>query len=170
MFLYLTQSFFESHLARQRCYNNVAAVMLQTKHTFHSSHSQNSLFCSADLFENYLVTEMYCVRTLEDSILHLIAVSVSYSFGKKGMKKLFDKLFEVHLTDQFVDWFYTDSNLGFNDRVCTKERDLFDIVERAVNFNRYVKKNGRLPSVAESDHLGNSSKNTYNKTHRRRMF
>ena len=39
--------FFEKHLSGQRCYNNDAADMLQSKSTFYSAHSQKTFFNSA---------------------------------------------------------------------------------------------------------------------------
>ena len=39
----------------------MAAVMLQVIPSFHTSYSKNSLFISANIYENYIVSKEYCI-------------------------------------------------------------------------------------------------------------
>ena len=109
----------------------MAAFILQAKSTFPSRHSQKSLPISADQFEEYLVTEIFCVA-------NCTAKYCCLSDYRYHVQQLFDKLNEVQFTHQSVDFFYTVVQLRLNKRVYI-EGTIFVIMERAVNLTNTSK-------------------------------
>ena len=147
----------------------MAGVMLQAIPSFYAKYSEKSIFVSATKYEQYLVCKEYCVAEHNDATCfsknckyHLLLVA------DKDVKLLMEKLDTFCFTYQFVDCFYTLFKYRFSGRVITKNGNVFDLVQRAINFNRSSKAVDRMPSVAKKrllrkkfrKHLWNSSQKT----------
>ena len=60
------------------------------------------------------------------------------------MMEWIDKFTEVEFTYHFVDYFHTVLQFRFNESVCTKKRQIFYIVEKAVNFKKQIKATAKM--------------------------
>ena len=106
----------------------LAAVMLQAESNYYLV-IHEFLLISAKKRENYLVNEFFWVANHTAKYCSLLDCrDYTLLTGVNGITFLFDELNEVQLTYQVVDCFYKVLKLRFNQRVCTKERQIFCII------------------------------------------
>ena len=124
--------------------------MLQALPSFYSSYSQDCLFISSEYYEKFLVTEQYCVAHHDSEYCPLINCKFHILLiAKTDIKELFTKLDGLCYTYQYVDCFYTLFKYRFSGLVLTRRGKLFNMVERAVCFNKYNKGLEKNPSIAK---------------------
>ena len=130
----------------------MAAIMLQTKPTFYTKLSEKSLFISANTYEEYIVCKDYCIAHHDDKTCFL--PSYKYQILLLGnVEELLKKLDTICLTYQHVDCLYTLFKYRFSGKVIAKRGQVFDNVQRAVDFNQGNRGVDRMPSIAKKETL-----------------
>ena len=125
----------------------MTAIMLQTIPRFYAKNSEKSLFISATTFEKYIVCKDYCIAHHDDKACFLTAYN--YHIIRLGnVEELLNKLDTFCVTYQHEDCLYTLFKYGFSGKVFAKGGQVFDNVERAVDFNHRNKGVDRMPSIA----------------------
>ena len=126
----------------------MAAIMLQTIPSFYAKISEKSLFISATTYEKYIVCKDYCIAHHDDKTCFL--PSCKYHILLLGnVQELLKKLDTFCFTYQHVDCLYTLFKYRFNGKVIAKSGQVFDNVQRAVDFNHRNKGVDRMPSIAK---------------------
>ena len=126
----------------------MAAIMLQTITSFYAKNSEKSLFISAKTYEKYIVCKDYCIAYHEDKTCFL--PSCKYHILLYGnVEELLKKLDTSCFTYQHVDCLYTLFKYRFSGKVIAKSGQVFDNVQRAVDFNHRNKGVDRMPSIAK---------------------
>ena len=122
------------------CYNQYPA--------FTQNSQKKSLFISARTYEKYIVCTEYCVAHHDDKTCFL--PSCKYHILLLGnVEELLKKLDTFCFTYQHVDCLYTLFKYRFSGKVFAKSRQVFDNVQRAVDFNQRNKGVERMPSIAK---------------------
>ena len=130
----------------------MAAIMLQTIPTFAAKFSAESLFISATTSEKDIVCKDYCIAHHNDKTCFLPARK--YHFVLLGnVQELRKKLDTFCFTYQQVDCLCTLSKYQFSGKVIAKSGQVFDNVQRAVDFNQRNKGVDRMPSIAKKKSL-----------------
>ena len=126
----------------------MAAVMLQVIPSFYTIYSKNSLFISANTYENYIVSKKYCIPCHDDKMCflpncrhHLILIG--------NIKELLQKLDAFSFNYQHVDYLYTLFKYSFSGKIVVKSGKVFDNLQRAVHFNQQNRGVERMPSIAK---------------------
>ena len=125
----------------------MTANMLKTNPSFYTKPSEKSLFVSAKTYEKYIVCKDYCMahhnktRYLPACIYHIKLLA--------NVEEPLKKLETFCFIYQHVDCLYTLFKYRFSGKVKAKKGQVFDNVQRAVDFNRRNKSVDRLPSVAK---------------------
>ena len=126
----------------------MAAIMLQTIPSFYAKISEKSLFISATTYEKYIVCKDYCIAHHDDKTCFL--PSCKYHIILLGnVQELLKKLDSFRFTYQHVDCFYTLFKYRFSGKIIAKSGQVFDNVQRAVDFNHRNKGVDRMPSIAK---------------------
>ena len=126
----------------------MAAIMLQTIPSFYAKISEKSLFISATTYEKYIVCKDYCIAHHDDKTCFL--PSCKYHIILLGnVQELLKKLDTFCFTYQHVDCLYTLFKYRFSGKVFAKSGQVFDNVQRAVDFNQRNKGVERMPSIAK---------------------
>ena len=126
----------------------MAAIMLQSIPSFYAKNSEKSLFISATTFEKYIVCKDYCIGHHDDKTCFLPACK--YHIILLGnVEELLKKLDTFCFTYQHVDCLYTLLNYRLSGKVIAKSGQVFDNVQRAVDFNRRNKGVDRMPIIAK---------------------
>ena len=126
----------------------MAAIMLQAKPSFYTKLSEKSLFISANTYEKFIVCKDYCITHHDDKTCFL--PSCKYHILLHGnVEELLKKMDTFCFTYQYVDCLYTLFNYGFSGKVIAKSGQVFDNVQRAVDFNHRNKGVDRMPSIAK---------------------
>ena len=126
----------------------MAAIMLQAKPSFYKKLSDKSLFISANTYENFIVCKDYCIAHHDDKTCFLPAFK--YHILLIGnVEELLKKLDTFCFTYQHVDCLYTLFKYRFSGKVIAKRGQVFDNVQRAVDFNQRNKGVDRMPSIAK---------------------
>ena len=126
----------------------MAAIMLQSIPSFYTKISEKSLFISARTYEKYIVCAEYCVAHHDDKTCFLPACK--YHILLLGnVEELLKKLDTFCFTYQHVDCLYTLFKYRFSGKVIAKSGQVFDNVQRAVDFNHRNKGVDRMPSIAK---------------------
>ena len=121
--------------------------MLQTIPSFYAKISEKSLFISATTFENNIVCKNYCIAHHDKTCFlpackyHIILLGT--------VEELIKKLDTFCFTYQHVDCLYTLFKYRFSGKVIAKSGQVFDNVQRAVDFNHRNKGVDRMPSIAK---------------------
>ena len=126
----------------------MAAIMLQTIPSFRAKNSKKSLFISATTYEKYIVCKDYCIAHHDDKTCFLPACKyhiVLVGIVQEPLKKLETFCF----TYQHVDCLYTLFKYRFSGKVVAKSGQVFDNVQRAVDFNQRNKGMDRMPSITK---------------------
>ena len=122
--------------------------MLQTIPSFYTKLSEKCLFISANTYEKYIVCKDYCIAHHDDKTCFL--PSCKYLILLHGnVQELLKKLDTFCFTYQHVDCLYTLFNYRFSGNVVAKSGQVFDNVQRAVDFNQRNKGVDRMPSIAK---------------------
>ena len=126
----------------------MAAIMLQSIPSFYTKTSEKSLFISANTYEKHIVCKDYCIAYHDDKTCFLPACK--YHIILLGnVEELLKKLDSFCFTYQHVDCLYTLFKYRFSGKVIAKSGQVFDNVQRAVDFNRRKKGVDRKPSIAK---------------------
>ena len=126
----------------------MAAIMLQTIPSFYTKFSEKSLLNSANTYEKYIICNNYCIAHHDDKTCSL--PSCKYPILLLGnVEELLNKLDTFCFTYQHVDCLYTLFKYRFSGEVIAKSGQVFDNVQRAVDFNQRHKGVDRMPSIAK---------------------
>ena len=138
----------------------MAAIMLQTIPSFCAKISEKSLFISATTYEKYIVCKDYCIAHHNKKACFLTACK--YHIVLLGnVQELLKKLDTFCFTYQHVNCLYTLFKYRFSGKVFAKSGQVFDNVQRAVDFNQGNKGVDRMPSFAKRDSWGKSAKSIF---------
>ena len=138
----------------------MAAIMLQTIPSFYTKLSEKSLFISANTYEKYVVCKDYCIAHHDDKKCFL--PSCKYHILLLGnVEELVKKLDIFCFTYQHVDCLYTLFKYPFSAKVIAKSGQVFDNVQRAVDFNHRNKGVDRMPSIAKKRLLRKKYEKTF---------
>ena len=122
--------------------------MLQTISSFYAKISEKCLFISATTFEKYIVCKDYCIAHHDNKTCFLPACK--YHIILLGnVEELLKKLDTFCFTYQHVDCLYTVFKYRFSGKVIAKSGQVFDKVQRAVDWNHRNKGVDRMPSIAK---------------------
>ena len=122
--------------------------MLQAKPSFYAKNSEKSFFISASTYEKFNVCKDYCIAHHDDKTYFL--PSCKYHILLHGnVEELLKKLDTFCFTYQHVDCLYTLFKYRFSGKVIAKSGQVFDNVQRAVDFNHRNKGVDRMPSIAK---------------------
>ena len=126
----------------------MAVIMLQPIPSFYAKVSEKSLFISATTYENYIVCKDYCNAHHSEKTCFLPACK--YHVVLLGnVQELLKKLDSFCFTYQHVDCLYTLFKYQFSGKVVAKSGQVFDNVQRAVDFNHRNRRVDRMPSIAK---------------------
>ena len=126
----------------------MAAIILQTIPSFYAKFSEKSLFISAAIFEKQIVCRDYCIAHHNEKTSFLTACK--YHIVLLGnLQELLKKLDTFCFTYQHVDCLYTLFKYRFSGKVIAKSGQLFDNVQRALDFNHRNKGVDRIPNIAK---------------------
>ena len=126
----------------------MAAVMLQVIPSVHTNYSKHNLFISANTYEKYIVSKEYCIALHDDKMCFL--PNCRYHKNLIGnLKELLQKLDAFCFNYQHVDCLYTFFKYRFSGKVILKNGQLFDNLQRAVQFNQQNRRVERMPSIAK---------------------
>ena len=135
----------------------MAAIMLQTVPSFYAKISEKSLFFSATTYEKYIVCKEFCIAHHNERTCFLPACK--YHFVLLGnIQELLKKLDSFCFTYQHVDCLDTLFKYRFSGKVFAKSGQVFDNVQRAVDFNHRNKGVDRMPSIAKKRLLRKKNK------------
>ena len=130
----------------------MAAIMLQAKPSFYAKISEKSFFISASTYEKFIVCKDYCIAHHDDKMCFL--PSCKYHILLHGnVEELLKKLDTFCFTYQHVDCLYTLFKYRFSGKVIAKSGQVFDNVQRAVDFDHRNKGVNRMPSIAKKETL-----------------
>ena len=106
------------------------------------------VFISASTYEKFIVCKDYCIAHHDDKTCFL--PSCKYHIVLLGnVEELLKKLDTFCFTYQHVDCLYTLFKYRFTGKVIAKSGQVFDNVQRAVDFNQRNKGVNRMPSIAK---------------------
>ena len=125
----------------------MAAILLQSIPSFYTKFSEKSLFISASTYEKYIVCKDYCIAHHNDKRCFLPACK--YHILLAIVQELLRKLDTFCFTYQHVDCLYTLFKYQFSGKVFAKSGQVFENVQRAVDFHQRNKGVDRMPSVAK---------------------
>ena len=126
----------------------MAAIMLQTFPSFYTKISEKKLINSAITYEKYFVCTYFCIAHHDDKTCFLPACKNHIKL-LGNVELLLKKLDTFCITYQHVDCLYTLFKYRFSAKVIAKSGQVFDNVQRAVDFNHRNKEMDRLPSIAK---------------------
>ena len=126
----------------------MAAVMLQVVPSFYTNYSKNSLFVSANTYENYIVSKEYCIAGHDDKMCFLPNCRY-HNFLIGHIEELLQKLDAFCFNYHHVDCLYTQFKYRFSDKIVIKSGQIFDNLQRAVHFNQQNRGLDRMPSIAK---------------------
>ena len=115
---------------------------------FKQNSQKKSLLISANTYEKYIFCNDYCIAHHDDKTCSL--PSCKYHIILHGnIEELLKKLDTFCFTYQHVDCLYTLFKYRFFGKVIAKSGQVFDNVQRAVDFNHRNKRVDRMPSIAK---------------------
>ena len=122
--------------------------MSQTIPSFYAKISEKSLFISAATYEKYIVCKEYCIAHHNEKTCFL--PTCKFHIALLGnVQELLKKLDTFCFTYQHVHCLYTLFKYRFSGKVIAKSGQVFDNVQRAVDFNLRNKGMDRMPSIAK---------------------
>ena len=145
--------------------------MLQSIPSFYAKISEKSLFISGTTYEECIVCKDYCIAHHNEKTCFLPAGKYhTVVLGK--VQELPKNLDSFCFTNQHVDCLYTLFKYRFSGKVIAKSGQLFDNVQRAVDFNHRNKGVDRMPNIAKKRLLRKKYKkhlfSSFQKTKQRR--
>ena len=134
--------------------------LLQTIPSLYAKISEISLFISGTTYEKYIVCKDYCIAHHNEKTCFLPACK--YHIVLHGnVQELLKKLDTFCFTYQHVDCLYTLFKYRFSGKVIAKRGQVFDNVQRAVDFNHRNKGVDRMPSIAKKRLLRKKVQKTF---------
>ena len=125
---------------------------------FYAKNSEKSLFISATTYEKYIVCKDYCIAHHNEKTCFLPACK--YHIVLLGnVQELLKKLDSICLNYQHVECLYTLFKYRLCGKVIAKSGQVFDNVQRAVDYNHRNKGVDRMPSIAKKRLLRKRTKN-----------
>ena len=115
---------------------------------FTQNSQKKSLFISANTFEKFFVCKDYCIAHHDDKTCFLPACN-NHILLLGNVEELLKKLDTFCFTYQHLDSLYTFFKYRFSGKVFAKSGQVFDNVQRAVDFNQRNKGVDRMPSIAK---------------------
>ena len=112
----------------------MASFMLQTIPNFYAKILEKSLFISATTFEKYIVDKDYCIAHHNEKTCFSPAFKYQIVL-LRNVQELLKKLDTFCFTYQHVDCLYTFFKYRFSGKFIGKSGQMFDNVQRAVDFN-----------------------------------
>ena len=134
--------------------------MLQTVPGFYAKISEKSLFFSATTYEKSIVRKDYCIAHHNEKTCFLPACKY-HSVLLGNVQELLKKLDPFCFTYQHVNCLYTLFKYRFSGKVIAKSGQVFDNVQRAVDFNHRNKGVDKMPSFAKNRLLRKKYKKTF---------
>ena len=128
--------------------NSDGSHYVANNHSFYAKISEKSLFISATTFEKYIVCKDYCIAHHDKKTCFLPACNYHITL-LANVEELLKKLDTSCFTYQHVDCLYTLFKYRFSGKVIGKSGQVFDNVQRAVDFNHRNKGMDRMPSIAK---------------------
>ena len=126
----------------------MAAIMLQSIPSFYTKFSEKSLFIYASTYEKYINCKDYCIAHHHDKTCFL--GTCKYHIILLGnVEELLKKLDTFCFTYQHVDCLYTLFKYRFSGKILAKSGQVFDNVQRAIDFNQRNKGADRMPSIGK---------------------
>ena len=122
--------------------------MLRTIPSFYAKNSEKSLLISATTYGKYIVCKDYCIAHHNEKTCFFPA-SKYHIVLLGNVQELLKKLDTFCFTYQHVDCLYTLFKYRFSGKVIAKSGQVFDNVQRAVDFNHRNKGVHRMPNNAE---------------------
>ena len=138
----------------------MAAFMLQTVPSFYTKFSGQSFFISAKTYEKNVVCKDYCIAHHDNNTCFLPARKY-HVILLGNVEKLLKKLDTFCYIYQHVDFLYTLFKYRFSGKVIAKCVQMFDNVQRPVDFNQRNKGVDRVPSNAKKTLEEKSQKHTF---------
>ena len=127
----------------------MAPIMLQSIPGFYAKTSEKkSLFISATTYEKYIFCKNYCIAHHNDKTCFLSACR-NHIVLLGNVQELLKKLDTFCFTYQHVDCLYTLFKYRFSGKVIAKSGQVFDNVQRAVDFNHRTKGLDRMLSIGK---------------------
>ena len=109
---------------------------------------RKSLFISAETYEKYIVCKDYCIAYHNDKTCFLPSCK-NHILLLRILEELLKKLDRFCFTYQHVDCLYTLFKYRISGKVIAKRGQVFDNVQRAVDFNQRNTEVDRMPSIAQ---------------------
>ena len=134
---------FQIHFVRFCRSIQMTAIMLQTNPSFYTKISEKDLFLSANTYEKYIVCTVYCIAHHDDKTCFLPACKY-HNLPLGNVEELLKKLDTFCFTYQHVHCLYTLFKYRFSGKVFANSGQVFDNVQRAVNFNHRNKEVDRM--------------------------
>ena len=116
----------------------MATIMLQLIPSFYTRTSEKSLLISSNAYEKYIVCKDYCIAH-HDAKTCLLPARNYHIILLGNVQELLKKLDTFCFTYQHVDCLYTLFKYRFSGKVFAKSGQVFDNVQRAVDFNHRKK-------------------------------
>ena len=145
-------SSFQTDLLKLRRDIRMAAILLQKIPSFYTEISEKRLFISANTYEKYIVCKDYCIAHHNNKTCFLPACKYHIILGlilPGNVEELVKKLDTFCFTYQDMDCLYTLFKYRFNGKVIAKSGQVFDNVQRPVDFNHRENGMDRMPSIAK---------------------
>ena len=115
---------------------------------FNTNYSKNSLFISANTYEKTVGSKQNCIARHDDKMCFL--PNCSYHITLIGnIKQLLQKLDAFCFNCQHVDCLYTLFKYRFSRKIFVKCEQLFENLQRAVQFNHQNRGVERMPSITK---------------------
>ena len=128
-------SVFQIHLFRKRRNYQMAAIVKQSIPSYYTKFSEKSSSVSARTYEKHIVFTDYCITHHDDRTCFL--PTCKYHIILHGnVEELLKKLDIFCFTFQHVDCLYTLFKYRFSGKVIAKSGQVFNNVQRAVDFNQ----------------------------------
>ena len=137
----------------------MAAIMSQAIPSFYTKLSEKSLFIPANTYEKtmFVKTTASPITTLRRVMYPLVKSLIILG----NVEELLKKLVTFCFTYQHVDCLCTLFKYRFSGKVIAKSGQVFDNVQRAVDFNQGNNGVDRMPSIAKKSLLRKNSKSIY---------
>ena len=126
----------------------MTAIMLQSIPSLYTKFSEKNLLLSASTYENYIVCKDFCIAHHDDKTCFLLACK--YHIILLGnVQELLKKFDTFCFTYQHVDCLFTLFKHRFSGKNLAASGQVFDNVQRAVDFNQSNERVDRTPSIAK---------------------
>ena len=130
----------------------MAAIMLQRIPSFYTKFSEKCVFISANTNEKHIVCKDYCIANHDDKTCFLPAYR-NLNILRGNVEELLKKLKTFCFTYQHVNFLYTLFKNRFSGKIIAKSGQVFDNVQRAVDFDQRKKRVHRKRSIAKKSLL-----------------